>query len=146
MATIMRKMNMISRCESIYRTQQLDGVDLQGVHHSFILAICNNPGKSQEWLAQHICLNKSNITRHLSHLEQNGYIQRKSDDHDKRILLVYPTAKMLEILPEARKIVERWNGYIAQDFSAEELKLFHSMLDRMEMRAKELVYREEESL
>ena len=44
----------MSRCESIYRTESVGVPDICGAHHSFILAITNNPGMSQEEIARHI--------------------------------------------------------------------------------------------
>ena len=75
MSTIMRKMNVISRCEAIYRGQQLPG-ELPGIYHSYILTISRSPGMTQDWLARYLCVNKSSVTRHLSHLEKEGYIER----------------------------------------------------------------------
>lgn len=142
MASIMRRMNVISRCESIYRTEQL-GEDLPGIFHSYILTICAKPGMSQDKLAKHLCLNKSNVTRHLAKLEKNGYIERKVCVEDKRELLVYPTEKMLEIYPEVVRITREWNVLVAEDVSEEELEVFHRVLDKMVDRSRKIVYGEE---
>ena len=144
MATIMRKMNIISRCESIYRTQKLEE-DLPGIFHSYILTICAKPGMSQEKLAKHLCLNKSNVTRHLAKLEQKGYIERRVSEEDKRELLVYPTQKMLELRPEVSRITKEWNALVAEDVSEEELEVFHKVLDKMLDKSRAIVYGEEQA-
>ena len=139
MATIMRKMNVISRCESIYRTQESSDL-LAGIYHSYVFAICNNPGLSQDKLAKHLCINKSSVTRHLSCLERDGYVERVSSKEDKRETLVYPTQKMLDILPEVTSITKEWNSLVAEGISDEELELFHKILDRMLEKSIEIVY------
>lgn len=139
MATIMRKMNVISRCESIYRTQESSD-QLAGIYHSYVFAICNNPGLSQDKLAKHLCINKSSVTRHLSCLERDGYVERVSSKEDKRETLVYPTQKMLDILPEVTSITKEWNSLVAEGISDEELELFHKILDRMLEKSIEIVY------
>ena len=63
MPTIMKQMNAISRAQSVFRGEALNNGELGGCHHSFVLAICYNPGMSQEQLARHICLNKSTVAR-----------------------------------------------------------------------------------
>ena len=136
LATIMRQINMISRCEGLYRTDKLRGAELGACHHSYVLAICRNPGISQEELAKHICINKSNVTRHLSYLEEHGYVMRKQSETDRRVTLVYPTEKMEAVLPEVRKIIEEWNGYLTADLTDSELQLFRSVLERIAVRAK----------
>lgn len=139
MATIMRKMNIISRCEAIYRTQK-SSEQLQGVYHSYVFAICRNPGLSQDKLAKYLCINKSSVTRHLAHLERDEYVKRVTSEEDKREILVYPTQKMLDILPEVAKITTEWNALVAQGITEEELTLFHSILDKMLDKSIEIVY------
>ena len=111
MPTIMRQINVISRCEGIYRTDRMRGAELGACHHSYILAICRHPGISQEELARHICINKSSVTRHLSHLEEHGYVERKQSTADKRVTLVYPTQKMLE---QFRSVLDRLSARARQ--------------------------------
>lgn len=142
MASIMRRMNIISRCESIYRTQQLEE-EMPGIFHSYILAICSKPGMSQDKLAKYLCLNKSNVTRHLTKLEQKGYIERKVSTEDKRELLVYPTQKMLDLRPEVIRITKEWNALVAEGVSDEELEVFHRVLDKMVDKSRVIVYGEE---
>lgn len=138
MPAIMRKMNVISRCGGLYRTEKLPNTELGACHHSFVLCICNHPGMSQEQIARHLCLNKSTVARSLSHLEKYGYVTRAVSDTDKRVTQVFPTEKMLESFPKVRAITREWNELLSQDLSEEEMTLFWDILNRMEARAKEL--------
>lgn len=142
MATIMRKMNIISRCEALYRAEQ-SSKNLQGIYHSYILAICNNPGMTQDFLANHLCKNKSSVTRHLTFLETEGYIERKVCPTDKREILVYPTEKMRNILPEINEITLRWNTLLAKDIDEADLQIFHNVLDRMMLTSRQILYSKE---
>lgn len=139
MATIMRRMNVISRCETLYRTQNLKE-ELPGIYHSYILAICHNPGMSQEKIAKHLCINKSNVTRHLAYLEKNEYIKRIVSKEDKRELLVYPSSKMLELHPEVVRITREWNTLLADGITEEELSAFHGVLDKMLEKSMKIIY------
>lgn len=130
MATIMRKMNIISRSEANYRTAR-SSVGLSGIYHSYVLAICKNPGLPQEKLTKHLCINKSNVTRHLAFLELEGYIERRASDSDKRETLVFPTQKMFDIQQEVIAITKEWNSRLAEGISEKEMMLFHEILDKM---------------
>ena len=143
MATIMRKMNIISRCEAIYRTEQ-STLQLPGIYHSYVLAVCRNPGMTQDALAKHLCCGKSNVTRHLAFLEANGLAERRVCERDKREMLVYPTEKMLALLPEVRAITRDWNSRLAEGIPEEELEIFHKVLDQMLDRSRRIVYGEGE--
>lgn len=145
MAAFMRRMNMISRCEGIYRTAELGG-ELHGVHYSYVMAICHNPGLSQERLAKHLCINKSSVTRHLAFLEQKGYVERRVSTEDRRELLVYPTAAMEAMLPEVVRVTKKWNAQIAQGIDEEELAVFYRVLEQMHRTSMAIVYGSEDAL
>ena len=145
MPTIMRQINIISRCAGLYRTDKLRGAELGACHHSYVLAICRTPGISQEELSRHICINKSGVTRHLSYLEEHGYVVRRQSETYRRVTLVYPTEKMQEMLPRVKEIVTEWNTYLTADLSEEELTMFRSVLDHIAQRAKKYADDREES-
>ncbi len=137
MPKLMKHMNSISRLQAAYRTARMGGV-LGGCQHSFVLAICRAPGRSQEELARDLCLNKSTVARTLAALETDGYLLRTPNPADKRELLVYPTEKMQNILPEVRAVTREWNERLCADIPEEELAVFFSVLTRMTDRAREL--------
>ena len=135
MPSFMRQINVIGRCSAMVRNQKLADTGLTGWHYSYILTLCRNPGQSQEHLARHIYINKSNVTRNLAVLEKNGYIERRPSEIDKRVMLVYPTQKAQDTLPLLREIMHDWNDLVAADFTEEELELLRSMLARIAERA-----------
>jgi MarR family transcriptional regulator for hemolysin len=138
MPSVMRQINIISRCENIYRSDVMSaGSGLNPCQHSYVLAICSNPGITQDELAKHIFINKSNVTRHLASLEENGYVRREPNQKDKRSVLVYPTEKMLSVLPQVKQIVSDWNAYITGGIEEDEMKAFRAVLDKLALRASE---------
>ena len=137
MPKLMRRINMISRISTIYYDDRLKDTELGACHHSYIITICKNPGISQDKLAQKLFINRSNVTRQISYLEEKGYVERKQSPTDKRVLLVYPTDKANEVLPFVREIVKDWNSYITEGFSEDELDCLGDMLSRILARAKE---------
>lgn len=130
MATLVRKLSTITRCINMYRNDH-SPEDLPGVTHGYIFAIYHNPGKSQDWLAKHMFLNKSTVARHLAKLEQTGYIVREASKEDKRELLVYPTDKLKNIYPDVRDVTLSWNNMISEAISKEELESFNTILDKI---------------
>ena len=143
MPKFMKTLNNISRSQSVFRTAKLKADGICAAHHTFVLAICNHPGSSQEELAREICLNKSTVARTLSHLEEKGYVRREANSEDKRSILVYPTEKMLEILPQVRSITKEFNSLISAEIPKEELDIFFSVISRMEEKAKSIAANQE---
>ena len=138
MPKVMKGINTIHRCQTIFRGERLGG-ELCGAHHLFVFSICSNPGESQEELAKRLYLNKSTVTRALASLEANGLVRREVNPNDKRQTLVYPTEKMTELLPKARAVAKEWNSLISDGISENELAAFNKVLAKMEENAKAVI-------
>ena len=132
----MRKINIISRCQAQYRGDKVKAEGITPCHHSYIFAISKNPGISQDELAKDICVNKSNVTRSLAQLEQQGYIRRCQSDSDQRVTKVYPTEKMEELLPLVHTSAREWNRYLTEGIRDSDMEIFQSVLETMTERAK----------
>ena len=139
MAKFMKMLNNISRSQAIYRQDKISAKDLQGSHYAFTLAICREPGRSQEELAMELCVNKSTVARNLNYLEEKGYILRKPSPNDKRQLSVFPTEKLLKIIPEIREVSGKWRSLLSDGISEDELEVFDSVLERMEAKARKIL-------
>ncbi len=144
MIFIMKKINTISRCAVLYRNDKLNDSSLTPLFHSYFLVISRRPGITQDELADELCINKSNVTRGINNLEDNGFVLRKNDENDKRILRVYPTEKMLNKLPEVKSVLRQWNSYLTGDIDEEELKIFQKILDRITDKAKNYIKNRED--
>ena len=145
MPKFMKLLNNISRSQAIYRHERISAEDLQSSHYAFVLAICREAGRSQEELARELCLNKSTVARTLNSLEEKGYIKRSPLPTDKRQFSVYPTEKMLSVLPEVKKASLEWMTLLSEGIPQEELEIFDSVLERMQARAREIIESQEES-
>lgn len=142
MTHILRQINTISRCAGLFRAERLENGELGACHHSYIIAICRNPGITAEELSRRLCVNKSNVARNLSCLEDKGYVRREQSQEDKRAFLCYPTEKMLRVLPRVREIIAEWNSLLTSELDEEELSAFASTLDKIALRARECVEKE----
>ena len=145
MSKFMKMLNNISRSQAIYRHSRISAEDLQTGHYAFALAICREPGRSQEELARELCINKSTVARNLNCLEEKGYISRIPLPNDRRQFSVYPTEKMLVVLPEIRKASGEWMALLSEGIPQDELDIFNSVLERMQERAREIIENQEEN-
>lgn len=143
MSKFMKTLNNISRSQAIYRQSRVAAEDLQGGHFAFVLAICREPGRSQEELARELCINKSTVARNLNQLEEKGYITRQPLLSDRRQFSVYPTEKMLAVLPQIKKASDEWMALLSEGIPKSELLIFDSVLSRMQDKAREIVEKQE---
>ncbi len=145
MSKFMKLLNNISRSQAIYRRSRISADDLQSGHYAFALAICRESGRSQEDLARELCINKSTVARNLNYLEEKGYIFRNPLPNDKRQFSVYPTEKMLAVLPEIKQASAEWMALLSDGIPQDELDIFNSVLERMQARAGEIIEKQEEN-
>ena len=139
MPKFMKLLNNLSRSQAIYRRANITSEELSSGHYAFALLICRKPGSNQEELARELCINKSTVARNLGCLEEQGYIIRTPLKSDKRQFLVYPTEKMKAVIPELKKVSGEWTSLLSEGISEEDLSVFHSVLERMEEKAREII-------
>lgn len=65
---------------------------------------CRTPGLSSGQIASELNLKSSNASTTLRGLEERGFLERRADDGDRRIVRVYPTAKARENLAIKRGV------------------------------------------
>ncbi len=143
MAKFMKMLNNISRSQAIYRSSKISADDLQSSHYAYALAICREPGRSQDELAAELCVNKSTVARNLNYLQEKGYVSREAIPQDKRQLSVFPTEKLLKIIPEIREVSREWRRLLSAGIPEAELLVFDSVLQRMEAKAREILEEQE---
>lgn len=137
MPSLMRYINIISRCSAMFRTDKLRDFGLGENQSSYIFCVCRNPGISQDGLSRRLFINKSNVTRNLAALEAQGYVERRQSETDRRVTLVYPTEKAVAALPHIHAVTREWSDYLTEGFSGEEMEQFRAMLAKISERAAE---------
>lgn len=145
MPSLMRYINIISRCNMLWRGEKLRDTGLKPGQAPYILHICRCPGLSQEQIARRIYIDKSNVTRHLGALEREGFVERRQSETDRRVTLVYPTEKAMEIYPYVRQVTREWNEYLTDGWSEEEIEQLKALLARVSDRAAAYAQRELEA-
>ena len=145
MPRFMKLLNNVSRSQAIYRHSRISAADLQSGHYAYTLAVCREPGRSQEELAQELCVNKSTVARNLNYLEETGYVTRQALPGDKRQFSVFPTEKLLTVLPEIKQASGEWMALLSEGIPAEELAVFDAVLLRMQDKARQIIKQQEEN-
>lgn len=114
MESTMRYINRIARLAQLQRDRQMEKLGLSGIHHTYILNICRQPGLTQEQLAKTIFVNKSNVARQLAFLEKSGFITRQPNPQDARKLEIFPTEQGLAAVAPIAALLSEWNQVILE--------------------------------
>lgn len=140
-----RAFNTIARCTMQHRSDQLASSQISGPQATYLLHICHHPGISQDEIAKAIYVNKSNVTRQITALEEAGFVVRQNHKSDQRVIQVFPTQKAQDLLPTIYQIFREWNAYLTQDLSQEEQEVFFALLQKITLRAKQYIDEKSES-
>ena len=137
MPGIIKSINSISRCHTLFRNRELEG-SFNGSHTMFVYTVMNNPGCTQDSIAQRLCLNKSTVARALATLEEQGFVNRIQDPEDKRKLLVYPTERMEKIFPRVKELAAKWRESVLCELTPEEEAFLGAVLEKIERAARQV--------
>ncbi len=135
---IINDINKINRCYRRANREKMEQLGLKGKHGGYLHRICKHPGISQDTLVNSMLSDKGNVARDLAWLEEEGYIERQPSSEDRRISLIYPTDKALEINKEISKFYEEWEDALLEGMSKEDRDELEELLDELAEKAKNL--------
>ncbi len=131
MAKFMKNINLVSRSAEVFREERLKACGIRGCQSKYVLAIAGSPGISQEEISRSLFVNKSNVARQISLLEEAGFVTKVANEEDRRAVLLYPTQKMLDIVPAVREVNAEWRLLVTEGFSAEEREQLQRLSEKM---------------
>ncbi len=133
--TFSRYISEIQRCAMLYRNARREETGVGGHAYPYLLRIYHQPGLRQDELCKALHVNKSNVTRALTQLEEAGMICRQADKADRRATNVYLTPKGEETIPKLRKVLREWNEQLSASFGAAEWTDFLAKVDTVHAKA-----------
>jgi DNA-binding MarR family transcriptional regulator len=89
-------------------------------------------GITQMQLCEHLKCEPPTVTNMVKSLEQNGFINRKRDEEDARVMRIYLTAKGKELEEPVEFKWKQQQVKLLQSISAEERLILRDLLKRME--------------
>lgn len=96
-----------------------------------MLYISDHEGCSQKDLAEAFYIESCTLSSVLTNMEENGFIERKRCEKDKRSYTIYTTAKGRQIAKLVKKQFEMTIETALSGFSPEEAALLHDFLNRV---------------
>lgn len=110
-----------------------------GGQHSFLKLILGHPGITQDQMTNQMKFDKATTARSVKHLEQLGYIERRTDPKDRRSSLLYPTAKALDFAPVFNQILHEYNRKLTANLTEEEADTLVALLQKVSRNSETLL-------
>lgn len=131
MKEILRGIGAIARALDSISNIEFKELDLTKGQYLYVIRICENPGIIQEKVAELLKVDRTTASRAIQKLETKGFIEKRSDQGNKKNKLLFPTNKSLDIYPFLKREGEYSNERALDGFSSEEVDSIHHLLTRV---------------
>lgn len=131
MKEILREIGMIARALDSISNIEFKEYDLTKGQYLYLVRIGENPGIIQEKLAEMIKVDRTTAARAIIKLEMNGFIEKKDDEHNKKIKKLFPTKKGKSVFPFIKRENDHSNSVALAGFSEREADTIFHLLQRV---------------
>ncbi|MFF3102057.1 MarR family winged helix-turn-helix transcriptional regulator [Viridibacillus arvi] len=137
--SIGRWVSMLHRYGNIYMNSKLKEYNLGAGQYQFLAALYQQEGLSQDEIAHLLKMDKGTAARAIAKLEQEGYVERKVFNVDKRIKKLYLTEKAHALEPTLISILSGWKNVITEGLSEEDQQATLKLLKHLSLNAEDFL-------
>lgn len=130
-SVILREIGTLSRCIHSICDQKYKELKLQKGQFIYLTRICEHPGINLIDLTVLLKMDKTSTTKAVQKLDMEGYVERKRDVQDQRVIRLYPTAKGLETYDGIIGEENRSIAVCLQNFSEDEKRTLTEWIAKM---------------
>ena len=113
----------VSRLVGTRMREKLEEFGLPHSHAMILFHLWRKDGLAQNILAKTLHITPPTATSTLQRMERDGWIERKRDDSDQRIVRVYLTEKSGVVRDGARKVFEELDRELASVMTDQERRI-----------------------
>lgn len=121
MNDVFKCFKIINKHSDEFLDNKLKKYSLCSCHRIFIKKICENPGITRDNLKNIVHVHPSNTTRAIDYLHEKGYVEKKINEDDKRICLLYPTDKLKEVYNYLIDVEKEWINIITKGLKEDQI-------------------------
>jgi len=123
--------SILYRHAQSYFAGQMKSYNIGSGQYTFLLALYDRDGISQEELSNQLMIDKGTTARAINKLEKAGYVIRKTNTEDRRAYNLFITDKAREIKSALCKTSGSWTDILVADLSQEEREKLYVILKKM---------------
>lgn len=129
---ILREVGALARCVQSLSDIRFRELDLQRGQFVFLTRICEAPGLALGQLAEVVKVDKATATKAVQKLAVSGYVRREQDQHDKRLIHLFPSEKGQAVYEQIIAEENRNLAVCLEGITAAEAALLERSLRRMQ--------------
>ena len=117
---------------TLFRNLRADGISLTPSQWRVIAHLNKCDGPTQSELAERLLMEKAPLGTQLDKLEQNGLIERRADERDRRVRRVYMTPAAAPLLPIIEQQALQLRQQCVDGLTPDEVEALTGLLDRVQ--------------
>lgn len=126
-----RTLTFLYRHRRKFMTERLRSYGLCGAMYMMVLHVALHPGTTQDSIASHMCVDKSNVARRVKQLEDLDYLRREVDPADRRQNNLFLTEAGERLLPVIWENLSEWGRSVSEGLTPEEREFLHELLGKV---------------
>ncbi len=126
-----RSLTFLYRNRRRFMDERLRQYGFSGAMYMMLLHVDRHPGATQDSIATHMYIDKSNVARRIKQLEELGYIHRETDLSDRRQNNLYLTEQGRKLVPVIRTHLSEWGQSVASGLTEEEQETLLQLLAKI---------------
>ena len=96
-----------------------------------LIHLWHNDGMSQRDLSRSMHISPASVTNMLQRMERDGWIERKRDEADQRVVRVFATDKSKKLRAEAKRVFREMENELGSVYTAEEQSALKRLLTKL---------------
>lgn len=129
--SVLRMMSIVTRASIRFFDQELKEMNLGGGQQFFLVRIAENEGIRMHSLAALGHYDKATVTKAVSKLAAEGYVEVRADEDDRRAKRLYTTEKGREILRKVSPARDKWMKQVTAGISEEDMEIIYRGVVKM---------------
>ncbi|MYM64616.1 MarR family winged helix-turn-helix transcriptional regulator [Pseudomaricurvus sp. HS19] len=117
---------------TLFRNLRADGISLTPSQWRVIAHLNHGNGPTQSELAERLLMEKAPLGTLLDKLEQNGLVERRADERDRRVRRVYMTPAAAPLLPIIEQQALQLRQQCVDGLTPGEVETLTNLLDRVQ--------------
>lgn len=108
-----------------------EGNHFKGAQSRLLTVVAENDGITQRELAEILDVRPSSLTAMVVKMEQYGFVERKQDDKDQRVMHIYITDSGKEVESKSKSDIQGLVNSVFKNLSEEEIKQMLAITEKL---------------
>lgn len=115
-----RLMHEVLKLQHLEKKDKLENLELYRGQPPILFTLSEKDGRTQKEIAEIMKNQPATITKTIQRMEKSGFLERRSDSKDKRVMRVYLTQKGKDVIPQVKEILDEIETKMFSNLSIEE--------------------------